>query len=169
MKRLFTGKTCAILLAVAFLLCAVSSACAQKCEYTSAQQFADYLDSKEVIYEYGGVDDGYERIDVTYTLDYFKVTCCLFFKEDNEQVNLRIWEIEKPTADRNTVLASVNKLNYNYKFGKFLLDEGDGTLSLELDMYISGENSGYCAYRGMNVLLSILDDEEIAAEILSLK
>lgn len=140
---------------------------------TTTKHFIDYLESKEIKYTFKGWDTDEkkdERVEVSYTLDNFEsVKCVIFFRNNNHSVSIRIWDILTASAGKNYVLNNLNSLNYDYKYAKFVLDERDNTVQVEMDMYIDQDHCAECVYDAMHILLDIIDDDEVAKKLHSLE
>ena len=92
-----------LITALSFCIC-LNSACAVTAEFKTTQQFLDYLDAKGYKYSYVGVDEEAERerVNVPFSLDNFSsVECAIFFKNDLEEVSLRVWDIITASAGKN--------------------------------------------------------------------
>ncbi|MBR4549872.1 MAG: hypothetical protein IKO83_08165 [Oscillospiraceae bacterium] len=167
-KRLLSLLSLVCLVAMLFSMTGVAHA--QTAEFESTQTFLDYLDSKGIKYTYYGVDGKYEKINVGFDLDNFSsLDCVFFFKQDCEEVSLRIWNIVTASAGKNFVLSTLNELNQDYKFAKFVFDASDSTVQAEHDMYIDAGHCGRPVYDAMMILFDIVDDAEIAAKLHSLE
>ena len=161
---------CAVLMALLLSLTA-GAAFAESANLVSTQNFMAYLDENDVVYTYDGADDnGDEHFSLDYELDNFdSLTCTVIFDSDDDEVNLRVWYIVTPSVDENTILATINQLNNDYKFAKFVYDTSDGTVQAEMDMAI--DKNG-CAVPVMNAivwLLSVVDKDEVASTLKSLE
>ena len=166
-----TIKVVILLLLVAVLLSVSSPVVhADAAQLRSTQVFMDYLDQEGVKYTYLGMDDRDEVVAVSYTLENFSsMTCKLYFRDTEEMVSLRIWDIVTATAGTNYALSVVNELNANKKFTKFVLNTSDATVQAELDMYIDAETCGRCVYDAMLTLLILVDNNEVANKLHSLE
>ena len=141
-----------------------------KAELTSTQAFLAYLDEKDISYTYIGVDGKYEEVDVKMRLDNFpSLTCELYFKDDCEELSLRIWDIIKAKADEETVCTTLNTLNNDYKFVKLVYDSSDSTVQAEMDMYIDGETCGRSVYDAMYAMFNVVDKDETAEALHTLE
>lgn len=150
---------------------AIHPAKAAEAVYASTRAALAYLDQEGIKYTLKDVDsDGDERVDVSYSLDNFdSATVHLYFSEDGEKVSLRIWDVVKPTAGKNYVLNTVNKLNCGYKWSKFTYDESDSTISMEMDMYIDAASCGAPVRKAIRIMILELDDDTISAELKALE
>ena len=158
-----------LITALSFCIC-LNSACAVTAEFKTTQQFLDFLDAKGYKYSYVGVDEKAERVNVSFSLDNFtSVECAIFFKNDLEEVSLRVWNIITASAGKNYVLSTLNTLNKEYKFSKFVFDDSDSTVQAELDMYIDPDHCDRSVYDAMMILIKIIDNDEIAKTLHSLE
>ncbi len=167
--RHIVKRLCPVFLAVLLLAMCVAHA-AQETEYPATRNFIDYLESKNIEYTYDGLQYEKEVLTVSYPLDHFESLAVKFlFKNDSEEVSLRMWEIVTAKAKKDRVLSVLNKLNDDYKFVKFVYDEDDSTIQAELDMYIDGEHCGRSIYNAMLVIFQVVDNKDVAKELHSLE
>ena len=161
---------CAILMAMLMVLIA-GTALATEAKLSTTQSFLNYLGEKGIKYTYHGMTESSgERVSVGYTLDnYSSQTCNFFFKESEDEVDLRMWNIITASAGKNFTLSTLNALNSGYKYAKFVLDESDSTVQAEMDMFISKDNCGESVYKAMKKLFDVVDADEVAKQILSLE
>lgn len=153
----------ALLCLLSLLVSFTGSAFAEEAQYTATKDFLSFLDQKEIKYEYLGVSDDRERVSVEFELDNFpSLTCYLIFNYDNEEVSLRIWNIVTASAGKNYILTTLNSIEYDYKFVKFVYDESDSTVQAEMDMYIDGNHCGRSVYDAMMAMFNVTDNEEVA-------
>ena len=158
----------AVLLTAMLLFSCVSGAFAETAKLRSTQTFLNYLDGLGVKYtlDTGASDDKYEVVRITYNLDNFtSLRCTLLFKTDNEEVGLRIWNIVTATASKDYVLYTLNKINADYKFAKYVFDESDNTVQVELDVYIDADHCGRVVYDSMMALFNITDRDDVASAL----
>lgn len=162
-----------ILAAILFIsLLPAAASAADTPELATTKQFINYLESNNIKYTYKGKDndDKDERVEVSYTLDNFEsVKCVIFFRNNNHTVSIRIWDVLTASAGKNYVLNTLNSLNYDYKYAKFVFDESDNTVQVEMDMYVDKDHCDECVYDAMHILLEIIDDEEVAKKLHSLE
>ena len=148
---------------IAMLLSMTGAASAETAEFISTQNFLKFLDKEGITYTNYGVDGSYEKVYVGYNLDNFEaLDVYLFFYEDCEEVSLRMWDIVVASAGKNYILSTLNSLNDDYKFAKFVFDESDNTVQAEIDMYIDGSHCGRSVYDAMMALFDIVDTDEVA-------
>ena len=156
-------RTLAIFCLIAILASVGGSAFAEEAKFTSTKNFLAYLDENGIDYTYYGVNGKYEEVDITRRMDnYPSLTCEVHFREDCEEVSLRIWDIIKAKADKEQVCAVLNTLNDGYKFVKFVYDESDATVQGEIDMYIDGDHCGRSVYDAMWALFDVVDSDDAA-------
>lgn len=173
MRNLINKKhvfACAVLMALLMVL-AVSTASATTAKLTTTQNFLDYLDANGIKYTYNGMTDSSgELVTVSYTLDNFSsLACKLFFKESEDEVDLRVWNIVKVSAGKNFALNVVNSLNASWKYCKFVFDESDYTVQAEMDMFINKDHCGEEIFKAMRKLFVVTDTDEIAEQLHSLE
>lgn len=106
----------------------------------------------------------------TDSIDSFSCLACnLFFKESEDEVDLRIWNIVTVSAGKNYALNIVNSLNANWKYAKFVFDESDNTIQAEMDMFVNKEHCGEEIFKAMRKLFVVIDTDEIAEQLHSLE
>ena len=160
-KKLISLLSVVCLVALFFSLTGVSHA--QSGELTSTQSFLSFLDSKGIEYTSYGLGEKYEELGVSYDPDNFEsLDCFFYFRDDCEEVSLRVWNIVVASAGKSYILSTLNTLNDDYKFAKFVFDESDNTVQAELDMYIDAEHCGRSVYDAMMALFEIVDNDEVA-------
>lgn len=164
-------KGVSVLLIVALALCiCIQPAAAAAAEFKTTQQFLDFLDEKDIRYSYIGVDGKSEQVNVSFSLDNFdSARCSIFFKNDFEEVSLRIWDIVKVSAGKTFTLSTINSLNKDFKFVAFVFDESDSTVQAELDMYIDPDHCARSVYDAMMIMFQIIDDDGVAEKLHSLE
>lgn len=156
---------------VSLFLSIAVSASAATAKLVSTQNFLDYLDSKGIKYTYVGLEEnGDERVTVSYSLDNFSsLKCTLIFDKDDDEVNLRMWNIATVTAGRNKTFETIQKLNADYKYCKFVIDESDSSLQAEADMFIDKNHCGKPVYDAMHYMFVVVDDNTVSEIIHSLE
>jgi len=145
---------------------------AQEPVYISTQSFIEELESNDLNYTYYGVTDGgHEEVYVSFSSDnYDTVGFDVFFTTDSNAVRVFAWNLVNVTASKNFALNVMNQLNSNYLYAKFYLDESDNTVTCEMEgFYLSNKDAGVIAYTIMMKLLDIVEDDTVAASLLSLK
>lgn len=171
MRRSFAEKLvfCAVLAVLVLSFAANASATTAK--LVSTQNFLSFLDEKDIEYTYAGPNDGDdERVTVSYTLNHYSsLACTLIFDKDDDEVDLRIWNIATVSAGKNYTLSTLQKLNAGYKFCKFVLDESDSTLQAEMDMFIDKDHCVLPVCDAMYYMFTVLDDDTVAGLIQSLE
>ena len=161
----------AIILMVMVVFLFSTTAFAATGQYKTTQKFIEYLESSDIKYSYEGtLSGGNECVSVSIKLDNFdSLECSLFFNEDCDMVSLRIWDIIKVSAGKNFALAAINKLNSAYKFLKFVYDESDSTVGVEVDMYITPDFCQENIGKGMLAMFFVIDQDENAKTLHSLE
>ena len=163
-------RTLATLCLAAILISVGGSACADSATLKSTKDFLSFLDGKGIVYDYIGVNGKYEEVDVKERMDNYPYLICeLHFRNDCEELSLRIWDIVKAKADKETVCAVLNELNNQYKIVKFVYDESDSTVQAEMDMYIDGDHCGRSVYDAMNAMFNVVDNDEAAKALKALE
>ena len=140
-------------------------------QLTSTQTCLDYLDANGIKYSYKGMGDtGRERVTVSYNCDNFEsLTVTLLFDPDEDEVDLRIWSIITVTAGRNRTLETIQSLNAEYKYCKFVLDESDSTLQAELDLLIDKDHCGQPIADAFKRMIAVVDHNDVASQIHALE
>ena len=150
-----------IVCVIAMLVSMGSVSFAQETEYKSTQHFLDYMDELGIPYNYYGIDDdNWEAVSVIFGPSISSsFECFIYFEQNNHEVEFRIWDLVKPSAGENFTLSTINELNANWKYAKFVLNERDSTVQAEMDMYIDGDHCARSVYDAMDSLLDIIEDE----------
>lgn len=163
-------KTLALICLLALMFSLSGSAWAATAELSSTQNFLDFLDEKEIKYTYEGMSDGREEVSVSFSADNFsKLECKLFFKDDCEEVSLRIWNIVEATAGKNFIFSTLNAIHKDYKFVKYVYDDSDSTVQAELDVYIDADHCGRSVYDSLMVMINLTDRDDVAEKLHSLE
>ncbi len=164
------------ILALAFALALVfslsGSASAQTtAAYSSTQNVLDYFDEIGIYYDYSGVSDsGYDRVTVGFSMDnYDSIDVELFFTEDCRTASLRVWDIVTCRAGSGFVTSTLNGINADYKFVKFVYDESDSTVQAEIDMYIDADHCGRAVYDAVSAIVAVIDSDSVASHLHSLE
>lgn len=162
----------ALAFALALVLSLSGSAFAQStAAYPSTRTVLDYFDEIGIYYDYSGVSDsGYDRVTVGFSMDnYDSADVELFFPADGSNVSLRVWDIVVCTAGKSYVTSTLNSLNADYKYVKFVYDESDSTVQAEIDMYIDPEHCGRPVYDAVSAIITVIDSDGVAAQLHSLE
>ncbi len=163
-------KTLALICLLAVLLSVTGPVWAETAQLSSTRDFLSFLDSKGIKYSYEGMSDGHEEVSVSYSTDHFSsLKCRLFFKDDCEEVSLRIWNIVNATAGKNFILSTLNTIHKDYKFVKYVFDDSDNTVQAELDVYIDGDHCGRSVYDSLMAMINLTDRDEVAEKLHSLE
>ena len=105
-------------------------------------------------------EDDKEQVNVTVKGDNKpKIEVKIFFASDLESVSMRSWYvISFDKADLDKILALVNKLNNDYKYVKFVVDEADYSVDAEIDCPIRDDDcAGEIAYDALYYIEEIVD------------
>lgn len=148
----------------------VASCLAEEAQYATTKDFIRALEKDDLKYTYKGVDDDKdEHVVVSFSDDFYDSVIIHFFFDDSEdKVSIRIWNLIDVSAGESYATKALNKLNYDYKYAKFVLDTSDSTISVENDIYADGTD-GDKVVRLMNVLLQILTDDDCLDVMKTLK
>ena len=161
-----------VLIAVYALLIVLSTgtALAQSTGLKTTRQFLEFLDSEGVAYNYVGMNDGLERVDIPYTFANFKsARCAVFFRNDLRAASIRIWDVVKVSAGENYTLSALNELNRAHRFSKFVYDGSDSTVQMEADVCIDPEHCAESVYDTMLILISTIEAEDVTTKLKSLR
>ncbi len=171
MRSTILRKLLACSLLVTLMLTVAVGAFAEKAQLTSTQNFLDFLEAKDLKYTYYGLtEDGEEFVSVSITCNnYDSLEVALFFDPEEDAVSLRMWNIINVTAGKNYAYATLQQLNAQYKYCKFVLDESDSTLQGEQDMFIDKDHCGKPVYDAMRYMMIVADDDDVAALIHTLE
>ena len=155
-KKLF-----AVLLALCLFLSLSLPAFAVNAQYGTTKAFLKIMDREKNKYSYMGVnEDDKEQVNVTVKGDNKpKIEVKIFFASDLESVSMRSWYvISFDKADLDKILALVNKLNNDYKYVKFVVDEADYSVDAEIDCPIRDDDcAGEIAYDALYYIEEIVD------------
>lgn len=164
MKRCLTFV---LLLALCCTLFA-SPALAVSATYSSTQAFLTGMDGLDIIYTLEGVNETskYELVRVKNAGENFNYTLNYFFDEDLEHTGIRVWNvITYSEADMAKVMRVCNKLNADYKYCKFYVDESDNTVTAEMDLIYRTDSISDITLEATLHMCNLLD---IAYEALSI-
>ena len=130
-------------------------------EILALAQIENLMDREKAKYSYLGVnEDNKEQINVTAKGDNKeKLEIKIFFHEDLDSVSMRSWYvISFDKANLAKVLAAVNKLNNDYKYVKFVVDESDYSVDAEIDCPLRDDDcAGEIAYDALYYIEEIVD------------
>ena len=154
------------LFAVVLMLCLFLSlsvpAFAASAQYGTTQAFLKVLTREGHKYSYMGIDaDDDEEVDVSFVGDNIdEIDVKIWFNADLDIVSLRSWRvINFRQSDLADVLTVVNKLNNDYKFVKFVVDEEDLSVDAKVDCPLRDDaNAGEIAYDALYYIVKIIDD-----------
>ncbi len=157
MKKLF-----AVLLVLCVLLSLSVPAFAAGAQYGPTKAFLEVMKREKHKYSYMGIDeDGDEQVNVSFAGDNVDtIEVKIFFDEDLDAVSMRSWRVIKfSKSDMAKVMELVNKLNNDYKFVKFVVDEEDLSVDAEIDCPLRDDaNAGEIAYDALYYIVMIVDE-----------
>ncbi len=155
-------KIFAVLLILGLILSLSVSAFAVNAQYGPTKAFLKVMDREGHKYNYMGIDeDDDEQIKVTFEGDYLDdINVNIYFDEDLDSVSMCSWYIiEFDEADLPEVLKLVNKLNNDYKFVRFQVDEKELSVDAQIDCPLrDDENAGEIAYDALYYIVMIVDE-----------
>lgn len=134
MKRLFAGILCVMVLT----LCA-GTGLAVQAKYANTIAFLQAMDDLDIKYSVEGIsgDDELEQIKIQNKGEKVSYTINYFFDKENTECGMRVWYIISfNDADLAKVMRAVNQMNYDYKYGKWYVDESDNTVTVSWDIIL---------------------------------
>ena len=139
-------------------------------QYEMTKEFVECLAANDLAYTYDGIENNLEFIHVSCESSFFEdYYCYICFDKENTMVSIRFWNFLEVTADKNTVLDALNKLNAEKSFAKFVYDEANSAIRVESDVYVG---TGPCSDNVLFTLLCgyfVIENEEVANQLLALK
>ena len=154
-------KIAGILVLVMLVLSTVP-AFAVQAEYNNTKSFLEQLDSYNLNYTVvsrseGDTDD---HIQMDNKGDSCSYTFQFFFDENNSQANIRVWYLIYYNPDEQpNVLAALNKLNNDYKFGRWYADESDNSVTFGMDLILrENDDAGAIVMEAAIRTAQIIDD-----------
>lgn len=140
-------------------------------QYATTKDFISVLEENEFVYSYVGIDsDNDEKVTVTFEPDpYDEYRFNFYFNEEGSEVQIRMWNLITVSVDEGTACRTLNDINNNYKWARFVFDATDNTITVKLDVPLSGTDTGDLVLRMMKRAIQILGMEEVETAILSLK
>ena len=163
-------KWMSLVIAAALFMSMLRMAYGETAQFKTTERFISYLESQDVKYSYLTNTGDLEAVSVSSGLDNFEsVKCTLIFDADLEQVGLRFWKVVKTSAGKNYILSVLNDLNSKNKFAKFVFDEDDSQIDVELDMVITVDNCTSNVFDSMLYLFAIIDKDDNAKQLKSLE
>ena len=157
MKKMM--RTVLALALAAILLCA--SALAETATYANAQDFVRELEANGLTdYTIMGIDsDGDDGVMLDYSGDYWDYSIRYYFKEDEDMVLIRIWNLmEFDDSEMSAAKNAANDANYDYKIARFYVDDTDNTLTCSYDLITrEGASVGECLLDATGYLINIID------------
>lgn len=129
-------KLVSLLLAVCMIAaCSVAFAMPKNVTYANTVRFLQALEAADINYSYLGIDqDDDEHVRLTFDDE---VNINFFFTQDNEECNIRIWNLVELNPDSiGEAYRICNELNYNYKFCAFYVDPSDNTVTMSMDLIL---------------------------------
>lgn len=160
-----------ILLCALALMLALPAFAEEAPQYALMQDFVRVLEENDLTYTYKGIiDSGEERLLLSFTQDiYENFTFDIFVPEAQNRFSLRLWSLVTVNSGKTYALQVVNDLNNSWKYAKFVLDESDNTINVELDNRVASPESGEAMLGAIISLCDILVEEECQEKILSLR
>lgn len=110
--------------------------------YPTTKQFIDFLTKEKTRYQYReNVAEKYDMVEISYNCKIMpNVILDSFFTEDGT-MSIRAFKLVKFPEDKLPVmLATVNHLNSNFRFMKFIVNPEDCTVQGEVDVCLNGHN-----------------------------
>ena len=148
------------LLAIALCLCMLlpAIALAASAELSSTKAFLKWADRNDIVYEYVGIDDSYERVRVENEGEAFDYTIQYFFDVNEENASLRVWDVfafDEDDFSKACVLC--NTLNGDYKYVSFFAED-DNTITACIDLIFRDNDVDAIMAEATDFMVRILDD-----------
>jgi len=125
-----------------------------------AQNFISVLESKQLRYDYNpATETRNENVIVGFSADNVKNLRLIFFFDGNgRSVNIKCFSICKvPDEKLINVFVILNKLNYDYRWVKYYLDD-DNEVTLSGDAILDDDSSGDECFEILVRYVNILDE-----------
>lgn len=148
----------------------VTAFAADKASLPTTISFLNACGAGNVIYTYRGTtDDGAEQVRISYNDDFYdSIVCNLYFADNGKHVQIFAWNLVNVTAGKNYAYQVCNKLNYDYKWVKFYLDETDNTITCQWDAVITPD-SGEAVLEMVKRMVAVISDDDVIAEMTKLQ
>jgi len=128
-------------------------------QFATTKSFVRVLEAGEIPYVFGGVTStGEEHVYQEMQDEHFAYTIHLLFSRDEDLATIVVWDvITFEDADFLQVLRTVNRLNSDYKYTRFYVDESSSTVTCRLDVILHDEDdAGNIVLEGLQRMASIL-------------
>ncbi len=124
----------------------------------SAKMVASYFTNEGLKFEVDGDDE--EVIRISFNADNLeRIRLSLFFNEENTNVAVRVFNLCKVEESKKpAIYAACNKLNDDYRWAKFCIDEEDNTVTVATDGVIRMDVAGEIAHELVMRLVNITDE-----------
>ena len=161
-KRYLMKKAVIILIAILLVLTLVpAKSFAVTCQYPTTQAFVDSLDKEEIRYSWLGVDsDGDEHIRITYNGNNKpSIQTDWYFEKDPQRVSFYVWDIIRfRNEDYYDVLDTVNKINKDYRYLCFYINNNDNSVNANYCMPLIVNSTAALCSEVLHRFVSIVDD-----------
>lgn len=124
----------------------------------SAKMVASYFQSEDLKFEIDGDDD--EIIRINFNADNVEsVRISLFFDKEDKNVAVRSFNICKVEESKKPrIYQALSKLNEDFRWVKFSVDESDNTVTASIDAVIRMDVAGEICYELVFRMVNIVDD-----------
>ena len=169
----FFHRILALALCLALAFAVTGHARAEAAPLPAVQVFTDYLDSIDIVYSTSdyNAETGMQTVFVSFAADhdfYKTLECQVLFGPQENMVSLRCWSLATPKVSRNKVLSTLNDLNSSFKFTKFVLDDSDGTVQAEMDMFMDPATCAVPVFNAVVIMISIIDSDSCVSQLQAL-
>ena len=148
-------------LVLALLLGMTSSALAvpENVSYDTTKAFLEVLDSEDVKYTYEGIGDSGEQVRVAFNLDDGSCVIKFYFNEDNQHCSIRVWNlIDFDESDLSRMYKVCSRINSDYKYTTFYVDESDNSITVSMDLILLGDGAASICDEALYHVASICNE-----------
>jgi len=125
----------------------------------SCQAAHEYLTAKGIKHSVEGDDQevistGFGGMD---NMDSIKIL--VIYGDDNEDLGIRVFSLLKfPEAKKDRMYEVCSKMNHQFRWARFYVDEDDCKITMAIDAVIDEESSGRITYELIHRTAGIADD-----------
>lgn len=129
--------------------------------FPSTKQFTDALDAQEITYTVQtAAETGKEKdvVLVAVAAENTDLTITFIFEQDYESAALRIFDFCKvPESKNSAILTALNAQNNRFRFAKFVLDEEEHWVQVEMDAVFRAHDVGEICFELLYRMVDICD------------
>lgn len=127
-------------------------------ENMSAKMVGSYFQSEGLKFEFDG--DEQEVIRISFNADNLEsIRISLFFDKEDKNVAVRCFNLAKvEEARKSKVYEACSKLNDDYRWAKFCIDEQDNTVTAAVDAVIRMDVAGEICHELVMRMVNIVDE-----------